>query len=186
MDNQHSTNLEIAIFAGGCFWCTEAVFQRLNGVVKVEPGYTGGTIKNPAYREICTGRTGHAEGIRIAFNPNQISYNGLLEVFFATHDPTTLNRQGNDVGTQYRSEIFYVNLEQKELAEQFIALLEKEKVFGNPIVTAVSEARPFYLAEQEHQNYYNDHKSQPYCQFIIDPKIKKLNKHFSNKLNTIK
>ncbi|MGX1930350.1 peptide-methionine (S)-S-oxide reductase MsrA [Flagellimonas sp. 2504JD4-2] len=186
MDNQNNTKLETAIFAGGCFWCTEAVFQRLNGVYEVKSGYTGGSIKNPAYREICTGRTGHAEAIEITFDPNQITYNELLEVFFATHDPTTLNRQGNDVGTQYRSEIFYTTPEQKRLAEEFIGLLEQEKVFGAPVVTAVSEAQPFYLAEEEHQNYYNGHKSQPYCQFIIDPKIKKLNKHFSNKLNTIK
>ncbi|MCL6266067.1 peptide-methionine (S)-S-oxide reductase MsrA [Flagellimonas myxillae] len=185
MENQNKIQLETAIFAGGCFWCTEAVFQRLNGVSKVESGYTGGTIKNPAYREICTGRTGHAEGIRIAFDPTLISYTELLEVFFATHDPTTLNRQGNDVGTQYRSEIFYTTDEQKELAEEFIKLLEKEKIFGAPVVTAVSEAQPFYLAEQEHQNFYNEHSSQPYCQVIIDPKIKKLNKYFSNKLNTV-
>ncbi len=186
MENQDNTNLERAIFAGGCFWCTEAVFQRLNGVQTVKSGYTGGTIKNPAYREICTGRTGHAEGIEITFDPNLVSYNELLEVFFATHDPTTLNRQGNDVGTQYRSEIFYTVPEQKELAEQFIALLEQEKVFNSPIVTAVSEAQPFYVAEQEHQNFYNEHRSQPYCQVIIDPKIKKLNKYYSNKLNTVK
>ncbi|MEX0314261.1 MAG: peptide-methionine (S)-S-oxide reductase MsrA [Allomuricauda sp.] len=186
MDNQNNTNLETAVFAGGCFWCTEAVFQRLQGVHEIKSGYTGGSIKNPAYREICTGRTGHAEAIEITFDPEKVSYNELLEVFFATHDPTTLNRQGNDVGTQYRSEIFYTTPEQKELAEQFIALLEQEKVFASPVVTAISEAQPFYLAEEEHQNYYNDHKSQPYCQFIIDPKIKKLNKHFSSKLNTVK
>ncbi|WP_422861247.1 peptide-methionine (S)-S-oxide reductase MsrA [Flagellimonas sp. W118] len=186
MDKQNNTNLEIAIFAGGCFWCTEAVFQRLNGVHEVRSGYTGGAIKNPAYREICTGRTGHAEAIEITFDPNLVSYTELLEVFFATHDPTTLNRQGNDVGTQYRSEIFYTAPKQKELSEQFISLLEQEKIFNAPIVTAVSEAQPFYVAEQEHQNFYNDHRSQPYCQVIIDPKIKKLNKHFSNKLNTVK
>ncbi len=182
MDKQDNTHLETAIFAGGCFWCTEAVFQRLQGVHEVKSGYTGGQIKNPAYREICTGRTGHAEAISILFDPHRVSYTELLEVFFATHDPTTLNRQGNDVGTQYRSEIFYTTPAQKEQAEEFIALLEKERIFGAPIVTAVTEEQPFYLAEQEHQNYYNDHKSQPYCQFIIDPKIKKLNKHFSNKL----
>nr|WP_298789490.1 peptide-methionine (S)-S-oxide reductase MsrA [uncultured Allomuricauda sp.] len=186
MDKQNNTNLETAVFAGGCFWCTEAVFQRLDGVQEVKSGYTGGAIKNPAYREICTGRTGHAEAIEITFDPNHVSYTELLEVFFATHDPTTLNRQGNDVGTQYRSEIFYTVPKQKEMAEQFIALLEQEKIFNAPIVTAVSEAQPFYVAEQEHQNFYNDHRSQPYCQVIIDPKIKKLNKHFSNKLNTVK
>ncbi|MEM9649421.1 MAG: peptide-methionine (S)-S-oxide reductase MsrA [Bacteroidota bacterium] len=184
MDKQNNTKLETAIFAGGCFWCTEAVFQRLNGVEEVASGYTGGNIKNPAYREICTGRTGHAEGIRITFDPTQISYEELLEVFFATHDPTTLNRQGNDVGTQYRSEIFYTTEVQKQKAEEFIALLEDENIFGKPIVTEVSEQKPFYLAEIEHQNYYNDNSAQPYCQVIIDPKIKKLKKHFSNKLNT--
>ena len=174
----------IAIFAGGCFWCTEAVFQRLNGVKEVISGYTGGTIKNPAYREICTGRTGHAEAIKIVFDASEVSFTELLEVFFATHDPTTLNRQGNDVGTQYRSEIFYTSEEQRVEAEAFIALLEKEKVFGSPIVTAISEEKPFYNAEIEHQNYYNDNKMQPYCQFIINPKIKKLNQHFSSKLGT--
>lgn len=185
MNKQNTQQLETGIFAGGCFWCTEAVFQRLNGVMEVVSGYTGGSIKNPAYREICTGRTGHAEAIAITFDPNEISYTELLEVFFATHDPTTLNRQGNDVGSQYRSEIFYTSEEQKKLAEQFIALLESEHVFNAPIVTAVSEEQPFYKAELEHQNYYNDHSNQPYCQFIIDPKIKKLTKHFSNKLNTV-
>lgn len=186
MDKQNNNSLETAIFAGGCFWCTEAVFQRLAGVKEVISGYTGGVIKNPAYREICTGRTGHAEGIKITFNPDEVSFAELLEVFFATHDPTTLNRQGNDVGTQYRSEIFYTNQDQKKLAEEFIALLEKEHVFASPIVTAVSEAKPFYVAEEQHHNYYNEHSNQPYCQVIIDPKIKKLNKHFSNKLNTVK
>ncbi len=186
MDKQNNNITETAIFAGGCFWCTEAIFQRLQGVEEVISGYTGGTIKNPAYREICTGRTEHAEAIKITFDPSQVAFSELLEVFFATHDPTTLNRQGNDVGTQYRSEIFYTNETQKKLAEEFIALLEKEQVFNAPIVTAISEEKPFYVAEQEHQNYYNDNKSQPYCQFIIDPKIKKLNKYYSQKLNAVK
>ncbi|MEW2921988.1 peptide-methionine (S)-S-oxide reductase MsrA [Muricauda sp. ANG21] len=184
MDKQNKSLVETAIFAGGCFWCTEAVFQRLNGVVEVLSGYTGGAIKNPAYREICTGRTGHAEAIKITFDPSKVSYVELLEVFFATHDPTTLNRQGNDVGSQYRSEVFYTSEEQKEQAEKFIALLEKENIYDSPIVTAITEEKPFYLAEEEHQNYYNDHRQQPYCQFIIDPKIKKLNTYFSKKLNT--
>ncbi|MEM9362528.1 MAG: peptide-methionine (S)-S-oxide reductase MsrA [Bacteroidota bacterium] len=182
---KHSSLMEsTAIFAGGCFWCTEAVFQRLNGVKEVISGYTGGAIKNPAYREICTGRTGHAEAVKIVFDASKVSYTELLEVFFATHDPTTLNRQGNDVGTQYRSEIFYTTEEQKAEAEAFISLLEKESVFASPVVTAISEEKPFYKAEIEHQNYYNDNKRQPYCQFIINPKIKKLNQHFSNKLST--
>lgn len=182
MSEQNNHLEETAIFAGGCFWCTEAVFQRLEGVSEVVPGYTGGSIKNPAYREICTGRTGHAEAIKITFDPSQITYTELLEVFFATHDPTTLNRQGNDVGTQYRSEIFYTNGDQKRLAEEFIALLENKKVFSDPIVTVVSEEKPFYLAEEEHHDYYNEHGEQPYCQFIIDPKIKKLKTYYSKKL----
>ncbi|RYC51279.1 peptide-methionine (S)-S-oxide reductase MsrA [Flagellimonas olearia] len=186
MDKQVNMDWETAIFAGGCFWCTEAVFQRLNGVMEVVSGYTGGTIKNPAYREICTGRTGHAEAIKITFDPSKVSYVELLEVFFATHDPTTLNRQGNDVGTQYRSEVFYTNPAQKQQAEEFIALLEKEQIFASPVVTAISEEKPFYNAEEEHQNYYNDHTQQPYCQVIIEPKIKKLNTYFSKKINTIK
>ncbi|MCK0159487.1 peptide-methionine (S)-S-oxide reductase MsrA [Allomuricauda sp. F6463D] len=182
MNKQNNLDFEVAIFAGGCFWCTEAVFQRLDGVVEVISGYTGGNIKNPAYREICTGRTGHAEGIKITFDSTKISYEELLEVFFATHDPTTLNRQGNDVGTQYRSEIFYTNPEQKQMAEDFIQLLETENVFKSPIVTAVSEEKPFYFAEEEHHDYYNANRQQPYCQIIIDPKIKKLNNYFSKKV----
>lgn len=177
------TKTEVAIFAGGCFWCTEAVFQRIKGVMEVIPGYTGGTIKNPAYREICTGRTGHAEAIQITFDPNRVSYEELLEVFFATHDPTTLNRQGNDIGTQYRSEIFYQNDAQKEIAESFIGLLEEKRVFRSPVVTKISKAMPFYKAEEEHHNYYNDHRTQPYCQAIIDPKIKKLETDYVKKLS---
>lgn len=176
------SNFEIAVLAGGCFWCTEAVFQRLRGVKEVIPGYTGGAIKNPAYREICTGRTGHAEGIKITFDPKEIDFKSLLEVFFATHDPTTLNRQANDIGTQYRSEIFYQNEGQKLISEQFIKELNENNVFGKPVVTAVSESKPFYHAEEEHINYYNDHRTQGYCQVIIDPKIKKLEKYYSNKL----
>lgn len=182
MSNQNQDNLNIAIFAGGCFWCTEAVFQNVKGVYKVESGYIGGTIKNPAYREITTGRTGHAEAIRIYFNENEISFAELLEIFFATHDPTTLNRQGNDVGTQYRSEIFYTNEMQKEVASSYIQLLEKEKVFNNPIVTKVSEATVFYVAEDYHQNYYNDNANQPYCRYVIVPKLEKLQSKFSDKL----
>ncbi len=186
MNKQNQDNIEVAIFANGCFWCTEAVFQRLNGVHSVLPGYIGGHIKNPAYREVCSGRTGHAEGIKIEFDPTIISFQELLEVFFATHDPTTLNRQGNDVGTQYRSEVFYTNEGQKEITDQYIRLLQKEQVFPNPIVTAVSEAGTFYLAEEDHHNYYNDNKLQPYCQFIINPKLKKLQTYFADKLNTVK
>ncbi|WP_350288645.1 peptide-methionine (S)-S-oxide reductase MsrA [uncultured Croceitalea sp.] len=186
MNEQNNSTLEIAIFANGCFWCAEAVFQRLKGVEQVVSGFTGGTIKNPAYREITTGRTGHAEAIKISFDSAQITYDELLEVFFATHDPTTLNRQGYDVGTQYRSEIFYTSENQKETAEKFITFLEKEKVFASPIVTAISEAKPFYIAEEEHQNYYNENKTQRYCQFVINPKIDKLKKYYADKLNTLK
>ncbi len=174
--------LQTATFAGGCFWCTEAVFQRLEGVEKVISGYTGGQIKNPAYREICTGRTGHAEAIQIFYDENIVSLTELLEVFFATHDPTTLNRQGNDVGTQYRSGIFYTDYNQKQVVEDFISYLEKEKVFSSPIVTEVTKLGVFYHAEDDHQNYYNDNKEQSYCQFIINPKIKKLNTYYANKL----
>ena len=178
----NSGNLEVATLAGGCFWCTEAVFQRLNGVVEVVSGFTGGNIKNPAYREIITGRTGHAEAIQIKFNPQEISFQELLYVFFATHDPTTLNRQQNDVGTQYRSAVFYHSESQKEQAESIIAELDKKEVFTNKIVTEVTVAKEFYIAEKEHQNFYNEHRDQPYCQYIIDPKIKKLTEVFSDKL----
>lgn len=174
--------LKKATLAGGCFWCTEAVFQRLEGVEKVVSGFTGGSIKNPAYREIITGRTGHAEAIEIEYDPEKISFQDLLLVFFATHDPTTLNRQQNDVGTQYRSAIFYHDEEQRQIAEEVIAMLDQEKTFENPVVTEVTEASPFYIAETEHQDFYNQHRQQPYCQYIIDPKITKLNKLFSDKL----
>ena len=174
--------LKKATLAGGCFWCTEAVFQRLEGVEKVVSGFTGGSIKNPAYREIITGRTGHAEAIEIEYDPEKISFQDLLLVFFATHDPTTLNRQQNDVGTQYRCAFFYHDEEQRQIAEEVIAMLDQEKTFENPVVTEVTEASPFYIAETEHQDFYNQHRQQPYCQYIIDPKITKLNKLFSDKL----
>lgn len=175
-------NLQIATFAGGCFWCTEAVFLRIEGVSKVVSGYTGGQIKNPAYREICTGRTGHAEAIQIFYEDNKISYKELLGIFFATHDPTTLNRQGNDIGTQYRSSIFYNSDTQKQEAEDFIAMLEKEAVFDDPIVTEVVPLGAFYNAEDYHQNYYNQNSEQAYCQFVISPKLNKLKAMYSHKL----
>lgn len=174
--------LKKATLAGGCFWCTEAVFQRLDGVENVKSGFTGGEIKNPAYREIISGRTGHAEAIQMEFDPKIISFEELLLVFFATHDPTTLNRQQNDVGTQYRSAVFYHDEEQKRKAEEVIALLEEKKMFEKSIVTEVSEGSEFYVAEAEHQDFYNQHRQQPYCQYIIDPKITKLNQLFSDKL----
>jgi len=176
------SKLKKATLAGGCFWCTEAVFQRLDGVEEVKSGFTGGAIKNPAYREIITGRTGHAEAIEILFNPEIISFEELLLVFFATHDPTTLNRQQNDIGTQYRSAIFYHDEDQKLKAEEVMDLLENENTFNDPIVTEVTEASAFYVAEEEHQDFYNQHQQQPYCQYIIDPKITKLKKLFSDKL----
>ncbi|WP_268222932.1 peptide-methionine (S)-S-oxide reductase MsrA [Sinomicrobium oceani] len=172
--------LSEAIFAGGCFWCTEAVFRRLKGVKSVESGYTGGHIKNPAYREVCTGRTGHAEGIRISYDPEVIGYKELLEVFFATHDPTTRNRQGNDVGTQYRSAVFYKDEQQQQHARSYIRKLRHE---GIAVVTEVTEAGPFYVAEADHQEYYDRNSSQPYCQVVINPKLKKLEQLHNDKLN---
>lgn len=177
-----NNNLQVATFAGGCFWCTEAVFLRIAGVEKVISGYTGGTIKNPAYREICTGRTGHTEGVQIFFDENQVSYTELLELFFATHDPTTLNRQGHDIGTQYRSAIFYNSDAQKDHAEAFITLLDEAKVFDSKIVTEVTQLGPFYIAEEDHQQYYDRNKEASYCQFIINPKIDKIKKYYSSKL----
>ncbi|UGU16372.1 peptide-methionine (S)-S-oxide reductase MsrA [Sinomicrobium kalidii] len=171
-----------AVFAGGCFWCTEAVFKRLKGVVRTEPGYTGGQIKNPAYREVCSGRTGHAEAIRITYDPEKVGFGDLLEVFFATHDPTTLNRQGNDAGTQYRSAVFYRDEAQKQQALDFIRSLEEQKAFNDPIVTEVTEAGPFYPAEEEHMDYYDRNESQPYCQVIISPKLQKLHHLYKDKL----
>lgn len=166
--------MKTATFAGGCFWCTEAIFQQLKGVQNVVSGYTGGQIKNPAYREVCSGRTGHAEAVQITFDETVTSFNELLEVFFATHDPTTLNRQGNDVGTQYRSAVFYHDIQQKELAQQYIQQLENQQVFEGKIVTQVVRFTVFYEAEAEHQNYYNNHSEQPYCQYVIVPKLKTL------------
>jgi peptide-methionine (S)-S-oxide reductase len=175
-------NLQNIVLAGGCFWCTEAVFQRFDGIINVKSGYTGGTIKNPAYREVCSGRTGHTEGVHLTFNPDKISFKTILEVFFATHDPTTLNRQGNDVGTQYRSGIFYTSEAQKQEVESFIEFLEKERIFNDKIVTEVTPLDVFYEAEVNHQEYYNLNKQQPYCQFIITPKIDKIKKFYSDKL----
>jgi peptide-methionine (S)-S-oxide reductase len=173
---------EVATFAGGCFWCTEAVFLEIKGVQKVVSGYTGGTIKNPSYREICTGTTGHAEAIEITYDPNLVQFKDLLEIFFSSHNPTTLNRQGADVGTQYRSEIFYHSEQQKKEAEQYIALIEKEKLYNDSIITAVSSAVIFYVAEEYHQNYYNENSSQGYCQMVIAPKLEKLRKYYKSKL----
>jgi peptide-methionine (S)-S-oxide reductase len=173
---------DTATFGAGCFWCIEAVFQDLEGVQKVTSGYSGGTIKNPSYKEVCTGRTGHAEVINIVFDPQKITYPDLLEVFWKTHDPTTLNRQGNDSGTQYRSVIFYHNEEQKQLAEKYKKELDASGAFDKPIVTEISPAAPFYKAEDYHQNYYNENGDQPYCTFVIQPKVEKFKKAFKDKL----
>lgn len=173
---------EVATLAGGCFWCTEAVFLELKGVQKVVSGYIGGKTINPTYKEICQGDTGHAEAVQIYFNPKTVSFGELLELFFATHDPTRLNRQGNDVGTQYRSEIFYHNEEQREISEDFIRFLTKEAVFDKPVVTKISPASTFYDAEDYHQNYYNQNKTQGYCSFVITPKINKVRTYFKDKL----
>ncbi|MFY7937268.1 MAG: peptide-methionine (S)-S-oxide reductase MsrA [Flavobacterium sp.] len=175
-------SVQVATFAGGCFWCTEAVFLEVKGVEKIVSGFTGGFVKNPAYREVCNETTGHAEGIQITFNPKEVAYEDLLEIFFATHDPTTLNKQGADVGSQYRSAIFYHSNEQKDKAEKYIQFIEKEKLYANPIVTQIEEAGVFYLAEDYHQNYYNQNKEQGYCQYVIAPKLDKLRKYYKSKL----
>jgi len=185
MTVNHTNKLETATFAGGCFWCTEAIFEQLKGVSKVVSGYSGGTIKNPAYREVITGRTGHAESIQITFNPEVISYTELLDIFFSTHNPTTLNRQGYDVGTQYRSVVFYHNDKQKKEAEAMIKALSDAKVFENDIVTEVKLFTNFYLAETYHQDYYINNKSQPYCENVINPKLVKFLKKYTSKLKTI-
>lgn len=177
-----NNKMQTAVFAGGCFWCTEAVFQRLEGVTKVISGYTGGDIKNPAYREITTGRTGHAEAIMVEFDSSLITFRELLDVFFVTHDPTTLNRQGADRGTQYRSAVFYTDEKQKNITEQVIADLNEQGVFEDPIVTEVTELGAFYNAEEYHQDYYNQNSGQGYCQFVINPKLKKLHSTFNDKL----
>lgn len=173
---------ETATFAGGCFWCIEAAFKELAGVTEVTSGYCGGTTENPTYEEVCSGTTGHAEAVRITFDPDVIGYDELLEVFFTVHDPTTLNRQGPDVGTQYRSAVFYHSEEQRELTESYIEGLEEEGVFEDPIVTEVAPLETFYEAEEYHQNYYENHPSQPYCVVNIDPKIEKVRDRFQGKL----
>ena len=175
-------NFETAVFGGGCFWCLEAVFQRLPGIKSVESGYMGGHVDNPTYKQVCTGATGHAEVVRVTFDPSRISYRDLLDVFFAIHDPTTLNRQGNDVGAQYRSVIFYNSEEQHRLAEEMIADLTAAHEFPDPIVTAVGPATKFFVAEGYHQNYFNENSEQPYCRFIIAPKLEKFRKAFAEKL----
>jgi peptide-methionine (S)-S-oxide reductase len=175
---------EIAIFGGGCFWCTEAVFEQLKGVISVTAGYAGGTTKDPTYEKVCSGETGHAEVARVEFDPAQIAYNDLLTVFFATHDPTTLNRQGADVGTEYRSVILYTTDDQRRAAEAFISWLNNSGPRGKPIVTEVSPLSMFYEAENHHQQYYRNNPAAPYCQVVIDPKLEKLHKRFNALLKT--
>ncbi|WP_395802416.1 peptide-methionine (S)-S-oxide reductase MsrA [Daejeonella sp.] len=174
--------MEQATFGGGCFWCTEAVFQNLKGVSKVVSGYMGGHKENPSYDDICTGDSGHAEIIQIDYDPGQISFEDLLLVFFKTHDPTTLNRQGNDVGTQYRSVVFYENQEQKIAAENMIDQLDKEMIFESPIITEVTPISKFYEAEDYHQNYFNNNANKGYCAYVIQPKLVKFTKDFWDKL----
>ena len=173
---------ELATFGNGCFWCTEAIFEQLEGVKKVESGYAGGQIKNPSYKEVCSGTTGHAEVIRLTYDPKVISYRELLDVFFNTHDPTTLNRQGADVGTQYRSVIFYHNEDQKTVANEMINDLENENVFEDKIVTEVTPINNYYVAENYHQDYYNNNKNQGYCRAVINPKLEKFIKKYKSKL----
>lgn len=175
-------NLEIATFGNGCFWCTEAIFENLKGVHQVISGYSGGHVKNPTYKEICTGTTGHAEVVQIYFDPQLIGFKDLLEVFWQTHDPTTLNRQGNDIGPQYRSVVFYHNQEQQQLTEKYKIELDKSGIWSDPIVTEISPFEKFYEAEDYHQEYYRLNGNQPYCAFVIRPKVDKFKKVFSDKL----
>ena len=174
--------IKTTVFANGCFWCTEAVFSMLKGVSSVKPGYTGGKVKNPTYEQVSDGNTGHAEAIKITYDPSIISYDDLLAVYFNTHDPTTLNRQGNDVGTQYRSVIFYTDDEQKNKAEALIKELNDSKAYDKPVVTDVEPLKVFYEAEDYHHDYYHNHKGQGYCQLIIAPKLDKLQKRFEKLL----
>jgi peptide-methionine (S)-S-oxide reductase len=173
---------EIAVFGGGCFWCTEAIFENVEGVVSVESGYSGGSLKNPTYKEVCTGTTGHAEVVRILFDPEKVSYEFLLSVFFKTHDPTTLNYQGNDHGTQYRSVIFYTTEEQKLTVNLIIEKLNTEKVYDKPVVTEVKPLALFYMAEDYHQHYFARNPNQGYCQFVVQPKVEKFKKVFDKYL----
>lgn len=181
MDAQKN-NYQTATFGMGCFWCTEAIFQELKGVISVTPGYAGGHVKNPTYEQVCEGNTGHTEVAQIIYDPNQISFQELLEVFFKVHDPTSLNRQGEDVGYQYRSVIFYHNEEQKKLAEYFKKKLNDEKVYDKPVVTAIEPYTNFYPAEDYHKNYFRQNSSKPYCQLVIKPKVEKFEKIFKEKL----
>ena len=175
---------ELATLAGGCFWCLEAVFEQVIGVEKVESGYTGGATLKPTYRQVCNGDTGHAEVVQVTFDPRLISYRDILRIFFAIHDPTTLNRQGGDAGTQYRSAIYYHSPQQKQTAESVINELNAEKIWARPIVTEVSPTATFYVAEEYHQGYYRTNPGQSYCQYVIDPKVAKFRKQFTDKIKS--
>src|SRR5918994_1354656 len=179
--NNNNNDTEVATLASGCFWCSEAVFKRVKGIKTVLPGYSGGTAKGPSYDEVCTGKTGHAESV-----PVVISFEKILDVFFHTHDPTTLNRQGNDKGTQYRSAIFYYNQKQRDTAEKLKTELEKEGLFTDPIVTEISPLRNFYVVEEYHKNYYENHREAPYCNIVIDPKVNSLLQKYRNILKEYK
>lgn len=182
MNGNNDTSMATAYFGNGCFWCTEAVFQLLDGVKSVTSGYSGGDTVDPDYKSVCTGLTGHAECLQIKYDPAKISFEDLLEVFWKTHDPTTLNRQGNDVGTQYRSVIFYQNEEEKNIAKAYMEQLDKSGTFSKPIVTTLEPLTVFYPAENYHQDYYLQNGIAPYCQFVVRPKVEKFKKEFSNKL----
>jgi peptide-methionine (S)-S-oxide reductase len=177
-----SSNTEVATLAGGCFWCLEAVYEQLKGVHKVESGYAGGSTPRPTYRDVCSGTTGHAEVVRVTFDPSVVSYGDVLDVFFATHDPTILNRQGNDVGTQYRTAIYYHSPEQKRVADVKIAELTREQVFDRPIVTELAPAGEFFKAEDYHQGYFEANPNQPYCQYVVSPKVAKFRKKFADRI----
>ncbi len=181
-NNPSSAKTDTATFGAGCFWCVEAVFQDLVGVISVTSGYSGGSIKKPSYKEVCTGSTGHAEVCQLVYDPAKISFDELLQVFWKTHDPTTLNRQGNDSGTQYRSVVFYHNENQKQLAEKYKAELSKSGAWDNPVITEISPFTTFYKAEDYHQNYFNQNGNEPYCRFVIQPKVDKFKKVFQDKL----
>jgi peptide-methionine (S)-S-oxide reductase len=176
--NRMNTNLQTATLAGGCFWCLEAVYDEIKGVQGVESGYAGGHVDNPTYRAVCNGDTGHAEVVQVHFDPNIVSYRDLLNVFFAIHDPTTLNRQGADTGTQYRSAIFYHDDEQKKVAEELIKELDAQKIWDRPLVTQVTKLDKFYMAEDYHQEYFANNPYQPYCMAVVSPKVSKFRKHF--------
>lgn len=180
--NRESDTLETVTLGAGCFWCVEAIFQNLKGVHLVVSGYSGGAVKNPSYEDVCTGATGHAEVTQIKYDPRKISFDELLEVFWSNHDPTTLNRQGSDVGTQYRSVIFYHTQKQKELAEKYKKKLNDEHAFDKPVITEITPYKEFYKAENYHQNYFNDNSNKPYCQFVIRPKLEKFRKAFKSKI----